>query len=181
MKDNQKKLINRISNIAFYGILIILLANGLIARQNNEIPSFFGYSFMHVISPSMEPTIMTDDIAIGKKVDTDDEIIVGDTYIYDSTYGIKIIHRIIDQNEDGEYIFKGDNNDVADYDPVKREQIEIKYLFRIPYLGHVVVLFKNPMFYAVIIAIFLAIEILSYVKKKKEANELILEQEDNNE
>lgn len=168
MKENQKKLINRISNFAFYGILIILLANGLIARKNNEIPSFFGYSFMHVISPSMEPTIMTDDIAIGKKVYPDDEIIVGETYIYDSSYGLKIIHRIIDQNEDGDYIFKGDNNEVADYDPVTREQIEIKYLFRIPYLGHVILLFKNPFFYAVVVGGLLAYEILVYVKKKRD-------------
>lgn len=168
MNDKYKKIINRISNYAFYGILIILLANGLLARQKNEIPSFFGYSFMHVISPSMEPTIMTDDIAIGKKVNPEDEIIVGDTYIYDSSYGIKIIHRIIDKNEDGEYIFKGDNNEVADYDPVTREQIEIKYLFRIPYLGHVVLLFKNPFFYAILIGGLLAYEILMYVKKKKE-------------
>ena len=123
---------------------------------------------MHVVSASMEPTIMTDDIAIGKKVNPNDEITVGDTYIYDSSYGLKIIHRIIDQNEDGDYIFKGDNNEVADYDPVTREQIEIKYLFRIPYLGHIILLLKNPFFYAIIIAIFLACEILMYIKKKKE-------------
>lgn len=166
MKKIDKKLLSRFGNIAFYIVLIVLLLNGISARKNNEIPSFFGYSFMHVISPSMEPTIMTNDIAIGKKLSENDEIIVGDTYIYDSSYGIKIIHRIIDETEDGKYIFKGDNNSVADYDSVSREQIKIKYLFRIPYLGYLVLLFKNPVFYSILIAIFLGYEILLFFKNK---------------
>ena len=167
-KENKK--LNLLGNIIFYGVLLVLLFNGFTAKQNNEIPSFFGYSFMHVISPSMEDYIMTDDIAIGKTVAEDEEIIVGDVYIYDSNTDIKIIHRIIEENVDGEYIFKGDNNPIPDFDPVRRVQIEIKYLFRIPYLGKLVKLFKNSFFYAVVIGGFLAFEILDRVKKKRQEN-----------
>lgn len=166
MNKKYKKWLSTLGNVVFYGILILLLTNGIQARKNNEIPSFFGYSFMHVISPSMEPTIMTNDVAIGKRITVDEEIKVGDIYIYDE-YPIKIIHRVIEKTQDETYIFKGDNNSVADYDPVNREQIEIKYLFRIPYLGYIVLLFKEPMFYAMIIACFLAYELLKYIKKKK--------------
>ncbi|MBR3840806.1 MAG: signal peptidase I [Erysipelotrichales bacterium] len=161
---------SKLGNIVFYVLMAILLVTGIHAKANNEIPSFLGYSFMHVISPSMEETIMTDDVAIGKKVLPEDEITVGDVYIYENLSGLKIIHRIIEENEDGTYTFKGDNNDIADYMPVERNQIEFKYLFRIPYLGYLVKLFKNVYFYAVLIAIFAALEVLSYVKKKNETN-----------
>lgn len=165
MKKNLKA---KIGNIIFYTLMAVLLLTGIHAKINNEIPSFFGYSFMHVISPSMETTIMTNDIAIGKKVSLADEITVGDIYIYENASGLKIIHRIIEQNDDGSYTFKGDNNPVADYMPVERNQIEFKYLFRIPYLGYLVLLFKNVYFYVILIAIILAVEVLNYVKKKKQ-------------
>ena len=165
MKNDIK---SKVGNIIFYVLMAILLVTGLSAKANNEIPSFLGYSFMHVISPSMEDTIMTDDIAIGKKVLPTDEITVGDVYIYENISGLKIIHRIIEQNDDGTYKFKGDNNAIADYMPVYRNQIEFKYLFRIPYLGYLVKLFKNVYFYAILIASFLALEILGRIKKKNE-------------
>ena len=162
-----KKKLSKIGNIIFYIIMAFLLITGIQAKKNNEIPSFFGYSFMHVISPSMEDYIMTNDVAIGHKVAPNDEIIIGNVYIYEAESGLKIIHRIIDQNDDGTYVFKGDNNPVADYAPVNRDQIEFMYLFKIPKLGHIVLLFKNPYFYAVVIACILAFELIEYMKKKK--------------
>lgn len=161
-----KSIFNKISNVFFYGLMAFLLITGITAKRNNEIPSFFGYSFMHVISASMEPYIMTDDVAIGQIVKENDEIAIGDVYIYENKTGLKIIHRIIDEDENGDYIFKGDNNDIRDYNPVKREQIEFKYLFKIPYLGHLVSLFKNKYFYAILIAVLLAIEALNTIKNK---------------
>ena len=166
MKNDTK---SKLGNIIFYVLMVVLLVTGIYAKANNEIPSFLGYSFMHVISPSMEDTIMTDDIAIGKKVLPTDEISVGAVYIYENLSGLKIIHRIIEVNEDGTYKFKGDNNAIADYMPVNRDQIEFKYLFRIPYLGYLVKLFKNVYFYAILIAAFAALEVLSYIKKKNES------------
>ena len=168
--EKNSKLTKTLGNVAFYALLLFLLINGFTAKQNSEIPSFFGYSFMHVISASMEPYIMTDDIAIGKAVDTDEEIIIGETYIYEAIDKTKIIHRVIKQNLEGEYIFKGDNNKIADIDPVDRSQIEIKYLFRIPYLGKVVKLFKNSFFYAIILGGYFAFEIVNFVKNKRQAN-----------
>lgn len=163
----KKSLGSKIGNIIFYGLMAVLLVVGIKSKLNNEIPSFFGISFMHVVSGSMEPTIMTNDVAIGKKVYANDEITVGDTYIYESVDGLKVIHRIIDQNADGSYVFKGDNNSTRDFLDVERDQIEFKYLFHIPKLGYVVLLFKNVYFYAVLVAIFLANEFLSYLRKKK--------------
>ncbi len=168
-----KNLRTKIGNVIFYGLMAILLVVGIQSKMNNEIPSFFGVSFMHVVSGSMEPTIMTNDVAIGKKLNASDDISVGDIYIYENTEGLKVIHRIIEQNDDGTYVFKGDNNSSRDFLSVSREQIEFKYLFHIPKLGYIVLLFKNVYFYAALVAVFLASELLSYMRKKKSDDESV--------
>ena len=42
--------------------------------------------------------------------------------------GNEVIHRIIDE-QGGQYIFKGDNNQIADFNPVAKEQIQGKVIF----------------------------------------------------
>lgn len=95
--------------------------------------NIFGYKLCYVGSGSMEPTIETGSIVLCKIV-SEKEIELGDiyNYSYQNTYGTEtIIHRIISQNEDGTYVFKGDNNPAKDIDSVQSEQISSKYILTV--------------------------------------------------
>jgi len=93
------------------------------------------------MSGSMEPTIMTGDAIVNKRVDG--ELKIGDIVTYRSEdpyfYGIMITHRIIDiKTENGEtvYVTKGDDNATRDRLPVKRNQIYGKVVMVIPKIGY---------------------------------------------
>lgn len=48
-----------------------------------------------------------------------------------------IVHRVVDQNNDGMYITKGDSNDTADPASVTKQQIVGKEIFCVPKAGKV--------------------------------------------
>ena len=81
------------------------------------------------MSPSMEPTIMTHQIVLAKTCDADG-VQVGDIVAYDKDNSSKtIIHRITKINEDGTFVFKGDNNEVRDEADIRPEQILYKIVW----------------------------------------------------
>jgi signal peptidase len=89
-----------------------------------------------IATGSMENTLMVGDVAILKKC-TSDEIEIGDIIQYQKD-DFTVIHRVISKYyEDGKcyLITKGDNNQVADYNPVAEEQIIAKQLFSVRFLG----------------------------------------------
>lgn len=82
------------------------------------------------MSESMLPVLKKDTIVIGKVVDSDDDICVGDIYTYknpDNDY--TVTHRIIADNGDGTFVFKGDNNSKEDRIFVKDEWIKYKIIW----------------------------------------------------
>lgn len=84
---------------------------------------------MFIMSGSMEPVIRTGTIVIGKKVDNNSDIRVGDIYTYknpDKDY--TITHRIVSANENG-FVFKGDNNQKQDPVLVEPEWIQYKIVW----------------------------------------------------
>lgn len=113
------------------------------ASKGDYTPSKFnGYV---VLTGSMEPNIMVNDVVITKKVDAD-KLKVGDVITFKSTdarfYGMVITHRIIEKYQDpatGKYTYrtKGDNNNVADNALVLDENIFGKVILKIPKLGYV--------------------------------------------
>lgn len=83
---------------------------------------------MIVMSRSMEPSIKRGNIIIGRKVDDTLELEVGDVCTYiPKGESYTVTHRIIDKNNCG-FMFKGDNNDQADGDIVKKDQIKYKII-----------------------------------------------------
>ncbi len=70
--------------------LLVIIANA--GRKEGEQPSLFGYTFSAVQSDSMKPTFDVGDMVIGKKVDENTKIAVGDII---SFYEIKNNQRII--------------------------------------------------------------------------------------
>lgn len=89
-----------------------------------------------IATGSMENTLMVGDVAILKKC-TADDIEIGDIVQYQKD-NFTVIHRVISKYyEDGKcyLITKGDNNPVADFNPVEENQIIAKQLFSVRFLG----------------------------------------------
>lgn len=98
---------------------------------NDPAPTFLGYSYVNVLSGSMEPTFYAGDLAVCKEQDTYEE---GDAVLFDSD-GYLILHRIIEVNEDGTVTTQGDANNVADEAPVPVNHIHGKLAYIFPGRG----------------------------------------------
>ena len=147
-----KWLLNYMINVFMYSIIVILILIGIILllyfidikkRENKAewtAPLFGAYVIM---SGSMEPTIMTRDAIIIRRIE-DTDLKVGDIITYRSEdpyfHGIMITHRIIDTKVvDGETVFvtKGDSNTTPDRLSIKRDQIYGKVFMVIPKIGYI--------------------------------------------
>lgn len=133
--------VKRLLGILEWSILvvaIITLAYVVITTRDGKAAEFFGKSILHIVTGSMEPTISVDDYVWAEKL-KDEDIKKDDIVAYYSEnpkiYGKLVIHRIIQVNDDGTYIAKGDANLVPDEMPVKKEQIVGRYKGRIEFLN----------------------------------------------
>lgn len=98
---------------------------------------FFHIKPVVVVSGSMEP-----EIPVGSLVfidQRDQSVDPGDVIAYriGDTMDTIIVHRVVDQNNDGMYITKGDSNDTADPASVTKQQIVGKEIFCVPKAGKV--------------------------------------------
>ena len=86
----------------------------------------FGHSVAKVITGSMEPSIHEGDYVIIKSIDAD-KLKVGDIITFysedSSIYGMLNTHRIVDIDENGDFITKGDANPYKDSATVKKENV----------------------------------------------------------
>ena len=123
----------------------------------DELPSFLGIKSFVIVSESMEPTIMTNDVIF--IVDTSKENLeVGDIISFRTGDYINT-HRIVrieERNGEEVYITKGDNNSNEDRTPVKFQDIEGKYLFQLPKIGKITEMLKSRIT-LVVLLIFLVI------------------------
>ena len=146
-----KWLLNYMTNIVMYAIIVMLIGFGILLlayfidtkrrASNVESPLYGAYV---IGSGSMEPIIKIKDAIITRRVDSIDDIEVGDVVTYramdESYYGILITHRVVDiQTTDGKTIFitKGDHNETVDRSPIEFGQIMGKVIMRIPKIGYI--------------------------------------------
>ena len=97
---------------------------------------YFAYHAVAIATGSMSPNINRGDIAVIKKKNIG-EIEVGDVIAYDY-HDVIVVHRVSKKLkvDDGFYYYsKGDANKEEDNYIIKRDMIEGKVKFRIPYLG----------------------------------------------
>lgn len=126
----------------------------------NELPSFLGIKSFVIVSESMEPTIMTNDVIFISNI-SKENLKIGDIISFRTDDYINT-HRIVkieEQNGENVYITKGDNNRSEDRKPVKFKDIEGKYLFRLPGLGKVTEILKSKV---TLIVLLIFLIIISY-------------------
>lgn len=130
-----KKILNIVVDILIIILLFIsvLVAALALASKANGIPSVLGYAPLSVQSDSMVPEFEQGDLIISKVVDSNTTFEVGDVITFPMTINGEDVyntHRIVEVNETDGYTFfttKGDNNPVADEEPVIKSLVAAKY------------------------------------------------------
>lgn len=135
-------------------------------------PANFGgdTTIMMVQGQSMMPTILPGSLVVAKAAP---EYNVGDIVAYeqrDEGSSKIIVHRIIDQANEG-FIIKGDNNPTKDAGYPKEDAILGTVLFSTPYVGDILGMFRNPIFLVLSSVAILVIQMEQ--KRKKERKEKI--------
>lgn len=154
-----KKVLKRIGTIAVdILIVIVFIVSALVvvasitANRTGGQPSVMGYVFSSVQTDSMQGTINKGDFVVGKLIDDNTEIKVGDIVSYRDRYNgkeITITHRVVEVMEENlsapGYITQGDNEQYADEIIKTRNTIQSVYKFRIPFLGSFIDFLKTPL------------------------------------
>ena len=125
-------------------------------------PGVGGFTSMIVMSGSMSGT-------------AEDHIEVGDivTFMEGKT---AVTHRIVEINEDGTFTTKGDANNAEDQNPVAKDKIIGKYLFRIPKLGDLALFMQTPIgmliFIGIPLVIYILLDVLLRARFNKKKNQM---------
>ena len=139
ISDTKKQKVKPVK-IVLWCILGIVLALILIALSSllvqkyikkTPVPNIMGYSYMMVLTGSMNGTIDKDDLIIIKRTD---DYKNGDIVTFLDSNGTVVTHRII-RTENGKFITKGDANEKEDNDPISESQIFGEKIAVIPKVG----------------------------------------------
>jgi signal peptidase I len=146
----KKKIIITLLIVALLGINLHNIGT------QDTLPMPFGYGLAVVLSNSMAPTLMIDDLVLIHKTDN---ITVGDIIVYQNGYEL-IIHRVV--GYDGQTVTtQGDANNVAD-PSFDSSNVKGRMIARIPYVGRLVTAIKTPsVLLTMLAAIFLITEALN--------------------
>lgn len=133
----------------------------------NALPMPFGYGAALVLTGSMEPTIMTDDMIFVKEADSfqKDDIVVF------QSGSILVVHRVLEVQEDS-LLTQGDANNAPD-EPVALKDVKGIVIGWIPGAGPAVRLLKSPwVTFALIAGAIAMVEGSFRSQKKKDQDEL---------
>lgn len=153
-KSSPKEIFTFISTIISWTIFVLLMIcvvlllyyfifTKLYATKGDKYEPVF--SLYTIISPSMYPNIEVYDVVINMRVDSPEQIKIGDviTFISESTesMGATVTHRVVSilKDEQGNYSYqtKGDNNLIEDSSSVPYSNVIGKVSLRVPQLGKV--------------------------------------------
>lgn len=126
-------------------------------------PAVFGWSWAVVISGSMEPEIMVNDMVV---VHEEDTYAVGDIITYESGDSV-VTHRIIAETAEG-YTTKGDHNNTEDMYPVPKSSVIGTVSYVVPGVGLFIQYLRTPLGMTCMVLIgFLLIEIPYLLDNRK--------------
>lgn len=184
----KKSISKYIKNGLFFLLAIVLTTYVLLELfAPDKTIDVLRYKSYIVVSTSMEPDIMVNDMIIVHKVKEEDlrarDVITFDAYISELGEYSKVTHYIgdIEEIDDETIIYKtqGATKDPGDYDVWKdsnNQVIEIMYddidgrvIFVIPYLGYAVNILRNPIGLLLIVAnvgiIYLLVKVIKNPKQ----------------
>jgi len=151
-----KFLSNTVTTLLFV-LLISVTCLVIITRINGGEPEIFGHQLKVVLSGSMEPTFQTGSIIAVESYSQDRPLEKDEIITFKEDENKLITHRIIDiVQTDGELLYetKGDNNDAADRELVKDENVVATYSdFTIPYAGYLLHTTQTPLGSALLLII----------------------------
>lgn len=161
-----KKIVEIIAIILIYNIILIIVSS-----INGKNFNILGYKAYIVTTDSMQPSINAGDIVIvknGKK----DKIGQGDVITFNQNDEV-ITHRVIKnitEENNVEYITKGDNNNTEDTFKVKYDDVIGKMVITIPYLGKIISILDNKIIILILLLVILMIIFIKIEKNEKLEN-----------
>lgn len=142
----------KIISTIFYTVFIAVVVGiaGLLLGTMLPIPGNIEVKI--VKSGSMEPAIPTGSLVIVKPaaIYNKGDII---TFGKDTKTDIPTTHRIIAVNDNGSFVTKGDANEEQDPNPVSRGEVIGEVMFHIPGAGYVLDFARQPIGFALLVAI----------------------------
>ena len=166
-----KKVISIISKV-ISGVIYFMIA---IAVCITLLPFAMGYKPVIVLSGSMEPTYPVGSL-IYYKASNFGDIEEGDAITFRLGGGALATHRVIRKNnDDQEFITKGDNNQTEDVQPISYEAVAGKTgNIAIPYVGFIGIYIKEIPIIIALGGVLIICSVLS--PEKKEEGESICKQ-----
>ena len=135
--------------------------------MGNALPMPFGYGAAVVLTGSMEPTIMADDLILVAEAE---DYRVGDIVVFQSG-NMLVVHRVVELGPDT-VTTQGDANNAPD-DPVRKEMLKGKVIATVSGAGAIARLLKTPAATITMVGGALLLSELAYRKdKKKDEDEL---------
>jgi len=142
----------KIISTIFYTVFVALVVGiaGLLLGSMLPIPG--NVEVKIVKSGSMEPAISTGSLVVVKphSIYKKGDVI---TFGKDTKSEVPTTHRVVDLNADGTYTVKGDANEEVDPNPVAKRDVIGKVAFSVPYAGFVLDFARQPIGFALLIAI----------------------------
>ena len=168
-------------------LLVVLVLYLLIARMTGNIPTFFGYSVVRIVTGSMEPKIPVGSFVLIKRI-APGEVGEGDiiTFYTDdpdpAIAGMTVTHRVlsVETTEDGKLVFrtKGDNNPVPDVYPATGEGLVGRYVCGALPLTAIVTLFRTHLPIALLVTVLIPMIVLTQNGIRKRMKALSSEREE---
>ena len=157
-----------ISNIMFYGSLVLLLFLVFTYTQSGASRNIFGFSYYNILTTSMQSTLPQGGFILVRET-PGEKLQIGDDITFFKNANTIVTHRIIgiyqDYEDSGQYGFRtqGTDNPSPDANITYEGNVIGKVVFHIPMLGFVLEYIANNVWFVVIgFALILA---LSYFLK----------------
>lgn len=171
------RVVRIVKNIVCWTLIAMLTLSIIVftlTKINGDSPSFFGYSLHRIMSGSMEPELVINDVILNKDVSDPSDVRLGDIITFEGgpAYDYKsVTHRVIVapyDNGRGRMIVvtKGDSND-ADDGEIDFSTVQSKYLRKINFLSHIYNFFFSKWGLLIFIGLLLLIffdEIVNIIK-----------------
>lgn len=175
-----RNILTKVVNVVSIAIIIVsvLLLISVVMTKAGDIPSVGGYSFLRVMTGSMEPEIPTDSLIVVKSVEPSEiqeEDIISFFFYEEGLRGQINTHRVTAIDYDGEhyiYTTKGDANVIEDQYTTIDTDLLGKVVFVSHIFGILVRLTSNPLvfFPLIVIPLFImmGMNIVSTIRSTKE-------------